>query len=92
MVIKGEGLLLLALVGMKLGCEEENNLLVSESLPHQDVNLYNRADAVFCTPLSIFCLWKTDCLGLEYSDWALQRVKGDPSCCGAMAANADPSR
>jgi hypothetical protein len=87
---------LLNLVGMKSGCEEENNQLVSESLPPLDVDLYNRADAVFCTPLSFFffffCLWKTDCLGLEYSDWALQRVKGDPSCCGAMAANADPSR
>jgi len=45
---------LLNLVGMKSGCEEENNQLVSESLPPLDVDLYNRADAVFCTPLSFF--------------------------------------
>jgi hypothetical protein len=50
----GGGIALLNLVGMKSGCEEENNQLVSESLPPLDVDLYNRADAVFCTPLSFF--------------------------------------
>jgi hypothetical protein len=51
---KGGGIALLNLDGMKSGCEEENNQLVSESLPPLDVDLYNRADAVFCTPLSFF--------------------------------------
>jgi hypothetical protein len=51
---------------------------VCNPTPSLDVDLYTREDALFCTSLSSCphaMVEKTGCLGLEYSDFVLHRVK-----------------
>jgi hypothetical protein len=53
---KGERIVLPYLVGMELGCADRNNQLVNGPLPHPDVDLYNKEEALLCTPLRS-CPW-----------------------------------